>query len=138
MEVNLRNLSRDTLVGIVGDLNAMNYELDNKNERLSTDLVKEREEYRRSEGTDSDHRQKYYKKQVARVLRIIIDGAVDLSDIQAIIVFGLVAEAGEKIMAIRAYRNRFGTGLKESKEAVEQWRENNHLPVLEGIYPCST
>lgn len=123
MEVNLRNLSRDTLVGIVGDLNATNYELDNENEQLSTDLVKEREEYRRSGGTDSDHRQKHYKEQATNVLRNMIDGAVDLSDIQAIVVFGLVAEAGEKIMAIEAYRNRFGTKPEESRKSVEQWRD---------------
>lgn len=62
------------------------------------------------------------KEQIKRdVLQGIIDGADSYtSDMLAAAVFGLVYEAGQKTIAIKAYRGRFGTGFKESKEAIER------------------
>ena len=39
---------------------------------------------------------------------------------------------GEKIEAIKIYRQRFGVGLKEAKEAVERLGEQNGIPVSSG------
>lgn len=39
---------------------------------------------------------------------------------------------GEKIEAVKLYRNQFGGGLKEAKEAVERIGEQNGIPVSSG------
>jgi len=39
---------------------------------------------------------------------------------------------GEKIEAVKLYRNRFGGGLKEAKEAVERIGEQNGIPTSSG------
>lgn len=39
---------------------------------------------------------------------------------------------GEKIEAIKIYRQRFSVGLKEAKEAVERLGEQNGIPVSSG------
>jgi len=39
---------------------------------------------------------------------------------------------GEKIEALKLYRDRFGVGLKEAKEAVERIGEQNGIPASSG------
>jgi len=39
---------------------------------------------------------------------------------------------GEKIEAVKLYRNKFGRGLKEAKEAVERIGEQNGIPTSSG------
>ena len=39
---------------------------------------------------------------------------------------------GEKIEAVKLYRNQFGVGLKEAKEAVERIGEQNGIPASSG------
>ena len=134
MKVDLEHLSYDTLVVILEDLNAVNIDLNEENERPSTDIATEQEEHRRTQETSREWESKYYNKlephstrysdeeRIKRsVLQNIIDGTTKLSDAQAVAVFGLVSESGMKIMAVKAHRRRFGTGLIEAKEAIERW-----------------
>ena len=46
-------------------------------------------------------------------------------------VIGLLGR-GEKIEAVKLYRNKFGGGLKEAKEAVERIGEQNETPSSSG------
>ncbi len=46
-------------------------------------------------------------------------------------VIGLLGR-GEKIEAVKLYRNKFGGGLKEAKEAVERIGEQNGIPSSSG------
>ena len=46
-------------------------------------------------------------------------------------VIGLLGR-GEKIEAVKMYRNKFGGGLKEAKEAVERFGEQNGIPSSSG------
>jgi len=39
---------------------------------------------------------------------------------------------GEKIEAVKLYRDRFGVGRKEAKEAVERIGEQNGIPASSG------
>ena len=40
---------------------------------------------------------------------------------------------GEKIQAVKLYRQRFGVGLKDAKDAVERIGEQNSIPASSGI-----
>lgn len=145
MPVNLLHLSHSTLCSIVADLDEHQEDLKTENEKLSVDLANEREEYQRASEQTNEWERKFFDAQEQNtramaqasgqygfgsheqqvkngVCQAMLDATHGLTDDQALVVCGLVAEAGLKIHAIKTWRGRTGDGLKESKETVEQWR----------------
>lgn len=142
MYINLEDFSQGTLADMVRDLGDKLSDAVSEKEHLEglrNVAISKRDEALHS--ADESNRKfndiqaeyNFLKYQNGRdawreVCKQFVEAAQVLTDDQAHVVLGLVSEAGRKIEAIKGYRDRFGASLKESKEAIEQWRRRVGVP----------